>query len=109
MTTNDLLQLHIDFCESARDIVAAKNHDYTDGSVDPFSNFRMSELVGVPGELGILIRTLDKLKRIQTFVNKGKLLVQTESVDDAIKDVINYMILLKGMITMRQEATKNLS
>lgn len=102
MTTALLLELHEQTCGAARDIMRVKNHDYTDGSVDPFANFRTSEMLGVPGELGILIRSLDKFKRIQTFINKGTLKVKGESVDDAIQDVINYMILLKGMIRARQ-------
>lgn len=103
ITAPELLALHESTCAAARDIMRAKNHDYTDGSVDPFANFRTSEILGVPGEVGILIRSLDKFKRIQTFVNKGTLLVKGESVDDAIQDVINYMILLKGMIASRAQ------
>ncbi len=101
MTTKELLELHKATCDAAREIVAAKNHDYTGDSGDPFSNFRASEVLGVPGEIGIMIRMLDKMKRIQTFVNTGTLKVKGEGVDDAINDVINYAILLKGIISTR--------
>lgn len=103
MTTGDLLKLHRTTCDAARNMMRSKNHDYTDGSADPFANFRTSEILGVAGELGILIRSLDKFKRIQTFINKGTLKVKGESVNDAIEDLINYMILLKGMIADRDE------
>ena len=49
--------------------------------------------------IGILLRCIDKFKRIQTHVEKGSLLVQGEGVDDAIKDVINYMHLINGILT----------
>lgn len=102
MTREDLLQLHKDTCSKAFGIMEAKNHDYTGGSPDPFANFRATEMLGIPAELGILARCLDKFQRIKSFVVKGELKVKGESVDDAIEDVINYMVLLKGVIKERQ-------
>lgn len=98
MTIDELLKLHEETCQSARDIMRAKNADYTAGSADPFANFRASEAVGVPGVLSILVRSLDKFQRIRSFVVRGKLEVKDESVDDAIQDVVNYMILAQGML-----------
>ena len=85
----------------------AKNHDYTGGSDDPFANFRATEMLGVPAEIGVLTRCLDKFQRIKSFVSTGTLQVKSESVDDAIEDVINYMVLLKGII--RERSTQSLS
>jgi hypothetical protein len=76
----------------------AKNEDYSGATADPFANFRASTVFGIEPETGILLRTMDKLKRIQSFISKGELSVKGEPVDDAIRDVINYMVLLKGMI-----------
>lgn len=101
LTTKELLELHDELCAAGRAIMESKNHDYTDGSVDPFANFRTSEILGVPAETGVLIRSLDKFKRVQTFVNKGTLKVKGESVKDAIIDVINYMVLCYGIILGR--------
>lgn len=98
MTIDELLKLHEETCQAARDIMRAKNADYTAGSADPFANFRASEAVGVPGVLSILVRSLDKFQRIRSFVVRGKLEVKDESVDDAIQDVVNYMILAQGML-----------
>lgn len=103
MNIDDLLKLHEQTCESARSIMRAKNADYTAGSGDPFANFRASEALGVPGVLSILVRSLDKFQRIRSFVTLGVLQVKDESVDDAFDDVINYMILAKGMIRDRQQ------
>lgn len=76
------------------EIMRRKNHDYTSGSSDVLANFRASEAIGVSPGLGILIRSMDKFKRIQTFIEQGTLQVNSESVRDAISDVINYMHLL---------------
>src|SRR5690348_764635 len=97
MNINELICIHEDTCEKARGIMKQKNHDYTDGSVDPFANFRMSTLVGIDPRIGLLLRVMDKIKRMQTFTNKGTLAVADEGFNDAIEDVINYMILLKGL------------
>lgn len=75
----------------------AKNQDYTAGG-GPFSNFRHAEALGVAAELGLLIRVMDKLMRMHTFIRNGTLTVKGESVEDAILDVINYMVLLAGMV-----------
>ena len=90
-----LLQLFDETMDDCRAIIAAKNHDYTSGSDDTLANFRASEVLGVDPGIGILIRCMDKFKRIQTFIEQGKLEVKGEAVDDAIKDVINYLVLLK--------------
>lgn len=81
----------------------AKNHDYAGGSDDCFANFRSALFLDVQPEIGLLMRCLDKFKRIEAFVKTGTLKVKNESVNDAIEDVINYMILLKGLIEERNE------
>ncbi len=103
MDLRQLLNLHETTCNRCREVMEKKNHDYTSGSGDPFANFRSSELmVGVEAEKGILLRTSDKMQRMRTYIEKGKLAVEGEGVFDAIDDTINYMILLKAMIKERQ-------
>jgi hypothetical protein len=97
MTIDELMTLHESTCQEARDIMRAKNHDYTSGSKDPFANFRASEAMGVAPIVGILVRSIDKFQRIRSFVEQGELKVAGEPVDDAIRDVINYMILARGL------------
>lgn len=104
MNRENLIKLHRDTCEKCLKIMEQKNQDYAGGTGDPFSNFRASEVLGIPAELGILMRSMDKFKRIQTFVKDGSLAVKNESVFDSIEDVINYMVLLKGLIMSRQLA-----
>jgi hypothetical protein len=98
MTRDELFLLHQDTCAKALEIMKKKNVDYSGGTDDIFGNFNACEFLGVPGELGILMRCMDKIKRIQAFISKGRLAVNNESVFDSIQDIINYMILLNGMI-----------
>lgn len=105
MTRDELFLMHITTCENALETMKAKNQDYS-ASKDPFGNFRVSESFGVPAEIGIIIRTTDKLKRMESFVRRGTLAVKDESIDDTIEDVINYMILLKAMLFDRKNNEK---
>ena len=98
MKIDELLKLHEATAKYTKDVMERKNHDYTVGSKDPFANFRSAEVVGVHPVVGILIRCGDKFQRLRTFVECGELLVKGESCLDAVNDVINYMILAKGML-----------
>jgi hypothetical protein len=102
MTPEQLFQLHQSTCGQALETMKRKNHDYTAGS-SPFANFNGSSFLGIDPIIGILMRIMDKFMRIRTFVQVGTLLVKGESVDDAIEDSINYLILAKGMIIERIE------
>lgn len=103
MNREELFKLHSDTCSAALNTMRKKNHDYA-ASSDPFQNFNGSEIYGIHRVKGLLLRVGDKLQRINTFVEKGTLKVDNEGVHDAIEDVINYMILAKGMIV--DEANK---
>lgn len=99
----DKLTENIDILfKKIRTILIAKSNDYNDylqqGEVDLLSNFKSSRLIGIHPVTGLLLRVLDKIKRIQTFVQKGRLSVQDEGVVDALMDVIGYMTLLYCLI-----------
>lgn len=67
-----------------------KQQDYgTKG--DEYANLRSAEHFGIPAWVGTLIRQLDKIKRIQSFVKKGKLV--NESVEDSLLDNAVYSVL----------------
>lgn len=103
-TREELLALHEELCDRGRRIMQAKNQDYTAGG-GVFDNFKNSEVFGVPGELGLLLRVMDKLMRLKSFLVNGILVVKGEGVEDAIIDVINYMVMLDGMIKARRGMT----
>ena len=76
---------------------AAKQHDYGRAS-DPFANVRASEEWGVAPWIGALIRATDKVRRLQTFANKGTL--RNEGVEDSLMDLAVYALI--GLILYRE-------
>lgn len=101
MTPDELLACHDRLCGRAKALMETKNRDYRGGTADPFANFRGSEFLGVDPIIGIAMRMMDKLQRIRAFAATGQLVVKSESVDDAILDLINYSILMAGMAEER--------
>ena len=106
MNSKELLDLHDATCRECKDIMRTKNSDYTGGkgATDPFANFKSSVVIGIHPVHGLLMRVLDKIQRIRSFVNDKELQVPDESVEDACHDIINYAILAKAML--REERKK---
>jgi len=103
--TARLLASHDRITGTAKGLMKTKNHDYAGASGDtPFRNFQMAENLGVCStEAGIILRMGDKLQRLATFANDGKLEVKGETTLDAVLDIINYAILLQTYIEERNE------
>jgi hypothetical protein len=105
MNREELLKHHDNVCKTAKDIMKKKNHDYAgkEGN-QPFANFERTEAMGVCStEQGFLVRVVDNVSRLSTFVDAGELKVENESYEDAILDIINYMILLSGFLKDKHE------
>jgi len=112
MNSEELLKLHKKMCDRSRALMAKKNHDYAGKSgLDPFANFEAVEKIGICStETGILVRMVDKIMRLRTFVNDGELKVENESAIDSCDDMINYSIILAGYIqhkNIRVEQSKS--
>jgi hypothetical protein len=97
MTREEFKALHETLCKRAFDLMVLKNQDYG-GNTDPFANFRMSALLHLKPALGVLLRMQDKMARLISFIEKGELKVTKESWDDACVDVLNYTIILAGLL-----------
>mgnify|MGYP003659376024 CR=1 FL=1 len=105
MNREELLKHHDAICTTAKKIMEKKNHDYAgkEGG-QPFANFERTEAMGICStERGFLVRVVDKVSRLSTFVDAGELKVENESYEDAILDIINYMILLSGFLKDKNE------
>ena len=105
MTNKQLFDLHSKLCKKALKLMEKKNHDYATGmfdtgeKIDPFVNFRMATLLRIcTPEQGILLRMSDKLSRLSTFCKSGIMNVESESVEDTLIDIINYAILMRGLL-----------
>lgn len=109
MNREELFKHHAEICTKALELMKKKNHDYAGNSGEtPFANFERCEAMGIcTTEAGFLVRLTDKLSRLSTFTNAGKLTVDNESYEDAIIDIINYCVLFssytKGKTTQKSQ------
>ena len=108
MNTEQLLRIHEETSEAARDIMRQKNSDYTGGSsaTDALANFKASLSLDLHPVTGLLLRVQDKIMRIRSFVADGELRVVNESVEDACDDIVNYAILCKALLREEAESKK---
>ena len=100
MTREELLEFHTQVCNDAKELMNLKNRDYAghDG-LEPFANFTRCEAMGIcETEAGFMVRVTDKMSRLSSFLQAGKMHVEDESFYDTIVDVINYMVLLGAYV-----------
>jgi len=88
--------------------MSLKNRDYAgDRGNEPFANFTRVEAMGIcTTEQGFLTRITDKMSRLSSFIDCGKMHVENESFNDTIVDVINYMVLLSAFLKDKEEGSK---
>ena len=105
MNRTELLEHHAELCKKALEIMKEKNHDYAGkGGGEPFANFERCEAMRICStEQGFLVRVVDKVSRLSTFVDAGELKVKGEAWEDAVLDIINYMILFSGFVTSKED------
>lgn len=103
MTKEQYMEFQKQTFDAMIEITRRKNADYTGASGDPFFNFTRVEALGIAStEQGFLTRMLDKFARITSFVQKGELQVKDESVQDTLRDLANYCILMLGYIESKK-------
>jgi hypothetical protein len=105
MNRDELLEYHSVICKSAKELMSLKNRDYAgDNGNEPFANFTRVEAMGIcTTEQGFLTRITDKMSRLSSFIDCGKMHVENESFNDTIVDVINYMVLLSAFLKDKEE------
>jgi len=96
LTRDELLRFHEQLCKEGRDLMNLKNRDYAGNhGTEPFANFTRCEAMGIcDTEQGFMVRITDKMSRLSSFLDSGKMHVKDESFKDTVIDVINYMVLL---------------
>ena len=72
---------------------AKKNADYANEN-DPFQNFRVCEALGIPAEVGLIVRMSDKLMRASNLISR-EAEVKEESILDTLSDLANYAMILR--------------
>lgn len=95
---------HGALCDELKEITARKNADYTGaGGDNPFHNFTQVESLGICStSQGILTRMTDKLSRIASLTATGKQMVKDESIEDTLKDLANYSLIMICELRSRQ-------
>ncbi len=98
-----MVQLHRSSTEAALKLMIAKNHDYAGGNpysptYDFFKNFRKR------GGKGIATRLDDKISRLDTFLESGRLEVSDEKLEDTVLDIINYAVIALGWVQLKDES-----
>jgi len=96
MNSEELFKIHERLCKESLELMIKKNHDYSGKSGnEPFANFTRAEAMGITTtEKGILVRMLDKMSRLSSFMDSKEFKVEDEKLEDTIKDMINYSVLL---------------
>lgn len=107
MDRDELIRYHDKICGEARELMRAKNHDYAgENASSPWMNFERSELMGLcKTEQAFMVRILDKISRLITFIDAGQLAVKGEGVHDSIVDIVNYMVLFSAFCKEKEGKT----
>ena len=108
MNRDELLKRHETLCKQGRELMNLKNRDYAgNGGQEPFANFTRCESMGICStEQGFLVRLTDKMSRLSSFVESGKLHVSDESFQDTCIDVINYMVLFHSYVSEKDDPSR---
>lgn len=111
MNKEEYMKFHKEFCDKMIEVTKKKNADYAGSGSDPFSNFRqIGGLVQTQSldivAVGFLTRMSDKFSRVGTFITKGKLQVEDESVLDSLHDLANYCALFAGYLMEKSEGLR---
>ena len=103
ITRDNLIKTHEEICKEGRELMYKKNADYAgNDGLEPFANFTRVEAMGIcTTEQGFLVRMTDKMSRLSSFVECGKLSVENESFKDTIVDIINYSVLMYSYINAK--------
>ena len=107
-TREQLMEIHGQLCDEARNLSRRKNHDYSGGqdTNNAFMNFQKCEELNLcKAETGILVRMSDKISRLHTLADSSlKFEVADEKVLDTVLDLINYSVIFYAMHKDRKES-----
>jgi hypothetical protein len=98
MTNKDFYNLMDAVFESAKNIAKVKGEDYTKGSLDALANFKEGgEDIGVPPEKVCWIFMNKHYQAITNYIKTGGQ-SESEPIAERLKDLINYCVLMQGII-----------
>ena len=94
------------FNEEALKLINSKNDDYANPT-DFYANFRLCEQAGIPMFIGVHVRMLDKISRLNSFIERfnrtGEITAHHESIEDPLLDTINYAAIMLDTYRQHKE------
>lgn len=93
---SQLLSICVEDCLS---LVKKKSHDYGGGNANDIKQ-RIGNLLDF-GWPGVVIRLGDKYHRLRAFLKQGEFKVKDETVDDTLRDMVNYGLICLFMRKFR--------
>ena len=101
ITKEKLLTLIEELQAEELEIFTTKNHDY--GADDPLRNLKATERIKVEPWVGVVVRMLDKMSRLEGFVIQRELKVINETVHDTLLDLSVYAKLCRILLRIQEE------
>ena len=102
MTNQEFYKLMSDTFESAKKIAEAKGKDYTKGSEDALANFKEGGKSIDVAPIEVCWIFMNKHYQAITNYVKTKGRSESEPISERIKDMINYLVLMQGLIIEMQ-------
>ena len=93
-----------DALDELRKLHDKKNHDYATDS-NPYENLEAVREIGIEPWRGVVIRLMDKFKRVKNFCDRGELKVNDEKIEATFMDIAVYSTL--ALILFRKEEKEN--
>ncbi|HEC65458.1 MAG TPA: hypothetical protein ENI23_09195 [bacterium] len=114
ITLEKVLARHRELCDSARDLIEKKGHDYNRGQQlkgDTLFNLRVAKMLGIvdTNTKSVLTRFCDKVMRLISLTSEPNITasVKDESIKDTIRDIINYGVYIELFYEEMQEEHAN--
>lgn len=105
MTKKEFLKYQENFFDKVVQTGKKKQADYTGVDDNPFANFsEVQNCGGATPEQGFLFRMNDKMRRLDSFVRKGVLEVEGETMEDACLDLAGYASLFAAWVETQKES-----
>jgi hypothetical protein len=103
MKLDELLQIKQQLFAIADQLTESKGRGYGTNS-DTLKNIRLSEYLEVaPSEIGVYIRTLDKVMRLGRILTTSEEEVGHEGLLDTVVDTINYLTYIVALRIEKDE------
>lgn len=104
MTIQELEQFCKEIHSEIMQLMMNKNSDYSGNSNNAFTNFELCDKMGgVDTAKGIYVRLSDKYARLSSFIKQGTLKVDDEKVQDTLKDMISYSMILLAFLKSKEK------